>query len=57
MSNFKLKCEIYELYDLYYKIIDRDEIKWINKIEMLDEFEELNLMFKHYFLFLAKKLD
>ena len=51
-KNYDIKIET--VLDLYNTVICRDEIQRINKLEWIDEFEELFLMFRHYFISIAK---
>eukprot|EP01016_Furgasonia_blochmanni_P041310 TRINITY_DN5345_c0_g2_i5.p1 TRINITY_DN5345_c0_g2~~TRINITY_DN5345_c0_g2_i5.p1 ORF type:complete len:224 (+),score=39.87 TRINITY_DN5345_c0_g2_i5:65-736(+) len=49
--------EVFDMLDMYTKYIDQTERKRIEKIEWFDEFEEWNLIQKHYFVSLATKLS
>ena len=40
--------------DVYYKMSDPKELERIQKIEWLDEYEEMIMMMKHYYMVLAK---
>ena len=39
--------------DIYNHYCDQEERKRIEKIELLDEYEEWNIMLKHYFVLIA----
>ncbi|EGR27003.1 leucine carboxyl methyltransferase family protein, putative [Ichthyophthirius multifiliis] len=47
--------EVYSMLDVYNHYTDQKEKKRIEKIEMMDEFEEWNIMQKHYFVSLTSK--
>jgi len=47
--------EVYDMIDMYNVHLDQTERKRIEKIEWFDEFEEWNLMQKHYYVSLCSK--
>jgi len=47
------KIEIETIKNIYYTGINAQEIQRINKLERIDEFEELNIMCDHYFYSIA----
>lgn len=51
------KIEVIDMLEVYQKHTDQVERKRIEKLEMMDEFEEWNIMQQHYFLSLARKIS
>ncbi|KAL4463936.1 hypothetical protein ABPG74_005873 [Tetrahymena malaccensis] len=49
--------EVYHMLDIYNKFTDQNERKRIEKLEMMDEFEEWIIMQQHYFLSLAVRIS
>ena len=50
-------CECVNMNDAYYKRFDQAERARIEKIEIFDEFEEWELLQKHYCLCLGKRIS
>jgi len=48
---------VYDMNDIYYKILPRSEVLRVEKIEIFDEFEEWHLMSAHYCIAVAVKED
>ena len=51
------QSEVFCMLDLYNKIINKEEKNLIEKIEMMDEFEEWNLIQSHYCFGVGVKFD
>lgn len=47
-NGFK-RTEVFTMKDVYYECIDKEARMKIEKLEMLDELEEWNLIMAHYF--------
>jgi len=48
------EAEVYDMNDIYYKCIDKEDLKRAEKLEIFDEFEEWHMMQGHYCIVLAK---
>ena len=46
--------EIYDMNTVYYKKMGVKELQRVQKLEWLDELEEMTMMMKHYYLLMAK---
>jgi len=49
------KCSVADMKEVYDKHLDRKDVERIHRLELLDEFEEWNLIQAHYFLLVATR--
>jgi O-methyltransferase involved in polyketide biosynthesis len=49
------RCSLADMKEVYYKHIDRADVERIQKLELLDEFEEFHLIQQHYFFLVATR--
>lgn len=47
------QVEVFDMNDVYYKCLDRDDVRRAEKLEIFDEFEEWHMMQAHYVVALA----
>ncbi|CAL1526101.1 unnamed protein product [Lymnaea stagnalis] len=50
-------CEAFDMNTFYYKFVETQEKRRIEKLETFDEYEELNLKYSHYFILTASTVD
>jgi len=49
------QCSLADMKEVYEKHLDRKDVERIHRLELLDEFEEWNLIQSHYFLLIATR--
>ncbi|CAK0843308.1 unnamed protein product, partial [Prorocentrum cordatum] len=49
------RCSLADMKEVYYKHLDQADVDRINKLELLDEFEEFHLIQQHYFFLAATR--
>lgn len=49
------RVDIFSMKEIFYNMINQNELKRISKLEWIDEFEEFDLMMSHYFVSIANK--
>jgi len=50
------QCSLIDMNQVYSKYLDREDVARIQKIELMDEFEEWHLIQAHYFLLIATRV-
>mmetsp|Transcript_93869 Transcript_93869/g.285093 ORF Transcript_93869/g.285093 Transcript_93869/m.285093 type:complete len:138 (+) Transcript_93869:3-416(+) len=50
------RCSVADMKEIYGKYLDQKDLERIHRLELLDEFEEWNLIQSHYFVLLATRV-